>query len=159
MSVLDFEIDDPLAEFKFSDRLANENMWDKKYTKRCIEEYKKFMFLAEYYKCVTPSVAVDEVWHLHLIYTRSYQEMCEIIGRFIHHGPTKGGEKEDDRYIAQYNNTLSLYRFHFGEPPCDIWPSSEERFSPQRYVRVDLLKHYIVPVGDKKTLLKLLLKR
>ena len=157
MNPQNFNIDDVTSEFKFSDRLASENLWSKEYALRCIEEYKKFMTLAATH-VVTPSVQVDEVWHLHMIYTRSYKEFCELLGVFIHHGPTKGGEQENTKYINQYERTLELYKEHFGDYPTDIWPSSEIRFSPQQYVRVDLMKHYVVPVGDTISLFKLLLK-
>ncbi len=158
MTIQQFKIDDKTSQFKFSDRLASENLWTIEYAKRCMEEYLKFIFLVSQYKQMTPSIQVDEVWHLHMIYTRSYRELCELVGRFLDHGPTKGGEKEDVRYFEQYTNTLSLYRKHFGEYPTDIWPSPEERFSPQQFVKVDIMKHYIIPVGDKKSLIKLLFK-
>lgn len=158
-AILNFQIDDPTSEFKFSDRLASENLWTKEYALECIEEYKRFMFLAALGNKVTPSVQVDEAWHLHILYTQSYRELCNIIGRFIDHGPTKGGKAEDDKYMEQYVSTLNLYSKEFERmPPRHIWPLTPERFAPQRYIRVDLLKHYIVPVGDKKALLKLLLK-
>ncbi len=157
LEVLNFKLDDEAADLKFSDRLASENLWNKDYALRCIEEYKSFMLLASKH-VVTPSVQVDEVWHLHMIYTRSYQAFSEVLGRFIHHGPTKGGYEEESRYLDQYKQTLALYKKTFGDYPEDIWPSPKVRFSPQQYVRVDLLKHYVVPVGDVKALFKLLLK-
>lgn len=40
-----YEIDDLESSFKFSHRLARENMWSESYTRRVIDEYKKFMFL------------------------------------------------------------------------------------------------------------------
>ena len=62
-----FELDDDSASFKLSERLARENGWNKTYTQRVIDEYKKFIFLC----CitdtgVTPSDPVDQAWHLHL---------------------------------------------------------------------------------------------
>lgn len=156
--ILEYQIDDPTSEFKFSDRLARENMWSKQYALRCIEEYKKFMYLASIHTKVTPSVQVDEVWHLHMLYTRDYRDFCQNLGKFIEHGPTKGGKQEDDRYLEQYNKTLELYKVYLGDYPEDIWPSAEVRFGPQDFVRVDLVKHYVVPVGDSKMLFKLLLK-
>jgi len=68
-----FELDDPAAAFSFTDRLARENGWPLEYALRATLEYRKFMFLL----CLTehpltPSDQVDPVWHLHLLYTRSY---------------------------------------------------------------------------------------
>ena len=81
LKVQTFELDDPESTFPFSNRLARENGWTLEYTLRTIEEYKKFMFLI----CVgghplTPSDQVDQVWHLHLLYTHSYwKEFCATV--------------------------------------------------------------------------------
>jgi hypothetical protein len=69
----------PLAQLNnqlsFSKRLARDNGWSSGYAQRVIEEYKKFAFLAVAAgHPVTPSDQVDQVWHLHLTYTRSYWE-------------------------------------------------------------------------------------
>ena len=131
-------IDDKCASFKFSDRLARENGWSKKFALQCIEEYKKFVFLAKHAgHPVTPSLEVDEAWHLHMIYTRSYwEEMCKEIEFQLHHGPTKGGKAEDVKFTDWYAKTKDSYRKFFGEPPSAFWPSSEIRFSPQDVVQI-----------------------
>lgn len=41
-----FPLDYPGAQLSFSQRLARDNCWTSDYTKRVIEEYKKFAFLA-----------------------------------------------------------------------------------------------------------------
>ena len=89
-----FEPDHPDSEFSFSMRLARDNGWNHEFAKRVIKEYKRFLFLcAEAGHPVTPSEEVDEAWHLHLCYTRSYwNDLCrDIIGKPIHHQPTTGG--------------------------------------------------------------------
>ena len=49
-----------------------------------IEEYKKFMYLAATSnQMVSPSEIVDIVWHQHLIFTQSYKEFCDILGKKI----------------------------------------------------------------------------
>jgi hypothetical protein len=68
-----FELDDPQSSFMFTDRLARENGWSIEYAIRTVSEYKRFIFLmciAEH--PLTPSDQVDQVWHLHLLYTESY---------------------------------------------------------------------------------------
>jgi hypothetical protein len=155
--ILSYEIDDPQSSFKFSDRLAQENMWTKEYSLRVIEEYKKFMYLAAKYGNVTPSIQVDECWHLHMIYTRDYWlQFCkEVIGVPIQHGPTRGGKQEDDKYMMQYAQTLQWYEDEFGEEvPLDIWPPVFNRFEPDRRVKIDLATHWVIPVGDWKALLR-----
>jgi hypothetical protein len=145
----DFSLDVPEVSFSFSDRLARENAWSKEYSQRAILEYKKFIFLSYISgKSLTPSDEVDQVWHLHMIYTRSYWiEMCkELLGGFnLHHGPTKGGKAEGDRFNLQYQDTLNLYEEVFFEtPPSDIWPSVEQRFSNFDFKRIDMSKNIVI---------------
>jgi hypothetical protein len=151
-----YQLDDPDSEFKFSDRLVQENLgWTRVYALRVMEEYKRFIFLG----CrsvgpVTPSDEVDQVWHLHMLYTRQYEEFCNLIGRKFHHGPTKGGKQEDDTYEEQYEYTKYLYYEMFGQyPPVDIWPLSIERFYNWQYKRVSLVQNWVIPVEDWKSLL------
>ena len=72
---------------------------------------------------VTPSLVVDEVWHLHLIYTRSYwDEFClGLLGKLVHHDPGSGESEEKAHFFDQYARTLQSYRLHIGEPPQEIW--------------------------------------
>ncbi|MCS3796242.1 hypothetical protein [Niastella sp. OAS944] len=121
-----FAFDEPNAEITFSKKLASQQKWSASYTQRVIEEYRRFIFLC----CISPngaapSKAVDEAWHLHLTYTRSYWDaFCKnTLGKDIHHYPSGGGEQEDHKHLNWYNETLSLYQSVFGEqPPADIWP-------------------------------------
>lgn len=126
-----FSLDDPEASSPFSQRLARENNWDKSYTERVIKEYKRFAFLSITEGPFTPSVAVDEAWHLHLIYTRSYDKFCsEALQKKLHHNPSKGGKAEHEKFIGLYNGTLTSYESVFGDvPPLDIWPDASVRFS------------------------------
>ncbi|MDA7921499.1 hypothetical protein N9B73_07065 [Verrucomicrobiales bacterium] len=92
-----FHIGDETAIFGFEHRLARENGWTVDFAERVIEEYKCFMFLAvRSGHRVTPSEEIDQVWHLHLVYTQSYwKEFCEeTLEHEINHGPTKGGAAE-----------------------------------------------------------------
>lgn len=145
-----FELDDASASLTFTRRLARENGWDHTFAVRVVEEYKRFVFLAMTAgHQVTPSDEVDQAWHLHLTYTRSYwDELCgEVLGRPLHHGPTKGGQQEGDRFEDQYEQTLASYREAFGEePPADIWPPCEIRFGEAAdFVRVNRGRVWIMP--------------
>lgn len=143
-----FELDDHQAAFSFSDRLARENGWSLSFSLQAINEYKKFIFLI----CIsdhplTPSDEVDQVWHLHLIYTHSYWiEMCKLIlKRDIHHGPTRGGNSERSKFKSWYQETKALYSKTFNqEPPLDIWPSEEKRFHDIHFQRVNVKTHWII---------------
>ena len=144
------ELDDPTASLTFTRRLARENGWDVPYATRVVDEYKRFVFLAMTAgHQVTPSDEVDQAWHLHLTYTRSYWgELCgEVLGRPLHHGPTKGGAAEGQRFEGQYDATLASYRDAFDEePPADIWPPSVVRFGEAKdFVRVNRQRVWLVP--------------
>ena len=124
-----FCIDDDKSSFPFSVRLQTENKWTYKFTFRVIQEYKKFIYLASISnKKVSPSKYIDEAWHLHLLYTKSYWEdfMSDTIGIKIHHEPSKGIE-EDSKFISIFNDTIHLYEKEFkSTPPIDIWFTSEQ---------------------------------
>lgn len=143
-----FSLDNSDDIFQFSERLARENGWDKNFTLRVIKEYKKFILLC----CitqngVTPSDAVDQAWHLHLTYTKSYWiDLCKnIIGKDIHHNPTKGGSGEIEKFDKYYTSTLALYEDIFGvTPPVDIWPSNTIRFADVHFQRVNLSTHKMI---------------
>ncbi|MDO1445698.1 hypothetical protein Q0590_05525 [Rhodocytophaga aerolata] len=143
-----FELDDPTAPLTFTDRLARENGWSMEYSLKTVCEYKKFMFLL----CLaphplTPSDQVDQVWHLHLLYTYSYWTLfCQhTIKRAIHHGPTKGGSLEKEQYLDWYIKTKAFYQDIFEQaPPEDIWPSAEKRFKERHFQRVNLSQYWLV---------------
>jgi hypothetical protein len=142
-----FELDNPDISFSFSDRLSRENSWSLEYSIRTIEEYKKFIFLLCISKHpLTPSDQVDQVWHLHLLYTQSYWiDFCQnTIEKQIHHGPTMGGHQENEKFTNWYEKTKELYLSIFlNAIPEDIWPSSTIRFSQINFRRINIENYWI----------------
>jgi uncharacterized membrane protein YgcG len=71
-----------------------------------IEDYKNFMFLAASSdeEC-TPSKAVDDIWHHHILHTKDYfDHWCKnVIGKTIHHNPEKPEDNKD--YSKQFKET------------------------------------------------------
>ncbi len=125
--ILNFDIDGRAVALPFVSRLCSEIGWTPHYAERVVREYKRFLVLAVVSpRPVTPSRAIDLVWHLHLTYTDSYwNRLCrDIIGKPLHHTPTEGGPDEDRKYLEQYERTRVRYLDIFGEePPKDIWPT------------------------------------
>jgi uncharacterized protein (TIGR04222 family) len=121
-----FQLDDETSTTTFSAKLASKQNWSAAYTKRAVAEYRRFLFLC----CISPSGAapsqpVDEVWHLHLTYTKIYWvDLCQgVLGKELHHFPSAGGPAEDSRHRKWYRQTLRQYREIFEEePPADWWP-------------------------------------
>lgn len=147
-----FEIDDlsqGAPELTFAERLARENRWSVGFARRVVEEYRKFILLSQFagHK-VTPSDEVDQAWHLHITYTRSYWDrLCgQVLGTPLHHEPTRGGEREDAKFDDWYQRTRESYQRIFRhEPPVDIWPPSDVRFDPtQRWQRVDTSRWWMM---------------
>lgn len=134
-----FSVDKKGAPYPMSARLADEQDWTPEFTALAVEEYKRFIFLAAAAgHPVTPSYVVDEVWHLHLIFTRSYwEELGDIIGRLIHHDPGTGEKGDGSKFHNQYVRTLESYRKFFGsEPPPEIWGPENVKNILQRGRRV-----------------------
>jgi len=127
----EFSLDAPNVDFPFSKKLAKEENWSIDFTKKAIEEYKKFVYLC----CVlpngaSPSEIVDKVWHMHLIYTQNYwEEFCpDILKRKLHHHPSKGGFIEKDKHNNWFSDTLKNYKEIFNQDaPEDIWSNKIEK--------------------------------
>jgi len=146
LQALDFDPVD--SDLTFTDRLARENGWAREQAVVVIGEYKKFLYLcARAGHPVTPSDAVDQAWHLHMCYTKSYwYDLCrDTLGFPLHHGPTKGGKREQDKFRDWYSKTLLSYRAAFNEDtPSDIWPAPALRFQPVRFQRVNRDANFVV---------------
>ncbi len=83
-----------------------------------IKDYRKFLHLNRKYPEteLVPGPDADEVWHLHVLNTRQYQEDCErLFGRFLHHSPASD-MAEHEMEIAR-ENTVRLHMKEFGEAP------------------------------------------
>jgi uncharacterized protein (TIGR04222 family) len=147
--LLAFDLDGA-AQFSFSKRLARDNGWPAIFAQRTALEYKRFLYLAA--TCghpVTPSDEVDQAWHLHLVYTRSYwDDLCgQVLGFPLHHGPTKGGAAEGHKFRDWYAQTLRSYQTAFGTaPPADIWSPAAQRFGEAPYFqRLNRKRYFLLP--------------
>jgi hypothetical protein len=126
-----FSLDQPNVDFPFSKKLAKEENWTEDFTKKAIEEYKKFVYLC----CIlpngaSPSEIVDKVWHLHLVYTQNYwEEFCtNILKQKLHHQPSNGGSTEKIKHKNWFPETLKYYEEVFNEKaPDDIWLTKKEK--------------------------------
>lgn len=145
--ILEFELDDYKSSMTFTDRLARDNNWTLEFAYRAVFEYKRFMFLICADKLPkTPSDEVDQVWHMHLLYTHSYwKDFCpNVLKMEVHHGPTKGAEQRGE-FKNYYEDTLKKYEQFFNEiPPADIWPSEKIRFSQIHFTRVNMDENWLV---------------
>ena len=120
--ISEYNFDDPMSEYGFSTRLANENFWTKDFTEKAILEYKKFMYLAGTSDLmVSPSEIIDVIWHQHLIFTQSYTGFCDIIGKTIQHVPSTHNKEEAEKFRQAKERTIRFYKENVGEQPKEIW--------------------------------------
>lgn len=120
--IREFDLDAPFSEYGFSTRLADENYWTKYFTVKAIVEYKKFMYLAVTSELmVSPSEIIDTVWHQHLIYTQSYSDFCDLIGKNVQHIPSTHNKVDAEKFRLAKERTKKLYTESFGEQPKEIW--------------------------------------
>jgi hypothetical protein len=121
----------PCGEFYplFLEKLQEENGWSSKFSEQAITEYIKFLKIITVFGVKqTPSEVVDEVWHLHLQFTKDYWEnLCpRILGLKLHHVPTFKNIESDHINKNQYKKTLENYQQLFGVPPVQIWGQEKE---------------------------------
>jgi len=150
-----YHVGSPDAVQTFADRLARENGWSAAYTARVITECKRFCWLAvRSGHPVTPSEEVDQAWHLHMLHSREYWEsFCpKVLGRPLHHGPTRGGLTERDKHFEHYAMTLRSYEARFGPIPADIWPDGATRFRREPLARRVHRDRYLIVEGKRAML-------
>jgi hypothetical protein len=130
-----FAFDEPSAATPFTVRLARANGWTVARARRVVGQCRRFLWLAMRAGLkVSPSPSVEVAWREHLCHTRSYwDDLCgRVLGRPLHHEPSRGGPGEAAKHAAMYAQTLASYRRWFGEPPADVWPPVVDgaRFAP-----------------------------
>jgi uncharacterized protein (TIGR04222 family) len=140
-----YKFDKPNVSFPFSSKLIRETGWPRSFALRAVEEYRRFAFLHTVAgHPISPSDVVDQVWHLHILYTKEYwQEFCgQVLEKPLHHLPSTGGSTEVEKFEDWYAKTLASYRHFFGEePPAEIWPTDNVH---PRKIKIDPSKHWII---------------
>jgi hypothetical protein len=117
----------------FLPRLLRETGWTIDQCDRTLQEYRRFLFLHRTTNhTVVPSQMVDKVWHLHLLYTRSYwEDLCNnILKTPLHHHPGSATGDQRNFFWGNYEATLKSYETIFHHcPPADIWPEPALQFA------------------------------
>jgi hypothetical protein len=103
--------------------------WSREYCDTIAVEYRRYLALSRAYpdRAIVPSKIVDTFWHGHILDTQAYEVDCRrLFGFFLHHFPYFGmrGAEDAQALGTAYDETLSLYEQHFGEPPMEIWQRS-----------------------------------
>lgn len=118
-------------------KVAHQSMpfYDKAALERHITELQRFLILKALCgdsdaTILSPSVLVDEVWHIFILFTRDYAEVCGealvaagLNAGLIHHNPLASLPGDEYNKKIRYQNTRALYAEVFGSSiPVDIWP-------------------------------------
>ena len=144
----------------FEPRLRRENGWSASFARRAIEEYRKFLVLAATARHpVSPSDVVDQVWHLHLLYTRSYwDELCaNVLPRPLHHAPSTGAASEvaeirglvrQDAARVTAGSSAKIRRAISGRAGADGGREARAKSAAARHRYVDVDANWIIPRVD-----------
>lgn len=106
---------------KVRDRVKRRLNWTESFAKAVEAEYRKFLVLT----LINPETPygmagpVDEFWHDHILDTKNYWDMCDALGRMIHHVPGEPDEHSPDNY---QRNTLPHLNLYFGIV-SPVWPN------------------------------------
>lgn len=154
--ILDNILFRPLVEDMdgFKHKLSQLYNWNEDYIDRLIIEYKKFLYLGTI-QSVNPSWEIDQMWHLHLQYTKEYWNVwCkEILKIDFHHNPEPLMQKSPPKR-DNYIDTVELYISIFNEnPPSDIWTQWKKKDN----LLVDLNTEWVIPIGNFKFLTKIII--
>lgn len=112
----------------FIKKLREETSWSASYAEWAVGEYLKFLtVILNFGPKQTPSKVVDEVWHLHLQFTKDYWEyLCpKVLGFSLHHVPADESMKSETE--AQYIDTLANYEAIYGEAEVGAFRSKAKR--------------------------------
>lgn len=129
----------PALQRRFRQQLGERCGWSAERCARAITEYLRFCAVAaELGGRAVPSQAVDEVWHLHLTWTRDYwDDFCpRRLGLALHHQPATGGSDERERLRLAYADTLHAYARCFGDPDPAWWPAFAAARPERRWRRL-----------------------
>jgi hypothetical protein len=104
------------------DRMINKEKWLEHDATKAIQMYRNFLFLGKKYGdenfTIVPTIDIDEIWHNHILCTKSYTEdMHNIFGKYFHHIPDEEAKQMSVVYDAahMFNTTAKYYAEEFGE--------------------------------------------
>ena len=105
------------------ERLVRKNILSEEIVDEAIAEYRRYMTLVSlgYAPLNMFSQQVDEVWHMHILFTQDYANFCEqTLGHFLHHNPktVQEGVEERKEGAARF---IEAYTTVFGSQPPSIW--------------------------------------
>lgn len=88
--------------------------WTKRQCAEVAGEYRRYLALNLLYPSeqIVPNIAIDTMWHYHILDTAAYYKDCmAIFGRMLHHYPYFGmhGMEDEGEFINAFDQTKLLY--------------------------------------------------
>lgn len=104
--------------------------WQQDKIEFCEREYRRWLFLLRKHEgeILSPTRAMDEYWHAHILDSRAYMRDCaRIFGRYVHHNPYMGmdGPVDEERLQEATERTDEYYSAEFDEAVYDIDDSAD----------------------------------
>jgi hypothetical protein len=104
---------------------------DKQLLRAAVVEYCRFLTLKvaafdRAAKILSPSVIIDQIWHLHVLDTKRYEAECKMIcGSMLHRKPD--GDADNVQKQIRRQNTRLLYDIFFPARPHAVYPVRHPR--------------------------------
>lgn len=94
--------------------------WTHRQCAEVAEEYRRYLTLRLLFphENIVPNLAIDTMWHYHILDTEAYYRDCQaIFGELLHHYPYFGmkGEADEKQFVSAFDRTKILYAQTFGE--------------------------------------------
>ena len=129
-----------VAELDFTmlkKKLALQKRWPAAFIAETEQHYRQFLTLILLYpdKKISPTHAIDEFWHAHILDTRAYAADCEaLFGEYRHHYPYSGLNGVFDEMMNQgiQAESRALFKQHFGIDPFEDRAAHAKNISAMR---------------------------
>jgi hypothetical protein len=112
-------LDLSLIAMKLMDPQEGEG-WNSRQCAEVSEEYRRFLAMHLLFpnEEIVPNLAIDTMWHYHILDTAAYQRDClAIFGEMLHHYPYFGmhGSEDEVQFVSAFDRTRMLYETTFGK--------------------------------------------
>ena len=101
-------------------RVRKSTNWSEEELSEVFVAYKQFIELKVILKdwnalLLSPSLMVDQIWHLHVLDTKVYSRAClQLCDEIIHHDPD--GDVDEGKRKLRVQRTKETFMDHFGYP-------------------------------------------
>ncbi len=115
----------PIPKSVLNDYILARGLSRKDASHKCAELAKFLKACAISKEPLSPSVAIDDVWHEFILHTDEYITYCnKEFGKIIHHHPLRKATSEELREC--YLRTINALTRNYGEIDTRLWPVENE---------------------------------